>query len=245
LDALGLNLGYLLVQILNFIVILILLRAWVYKPVLNMLENRREKIAQGLEDARVAEEARENAEAEAEEVLEEARTEANGIIRQARQRAEDAAEEIKAEAQEDAQQAREEVLAEAEQERNQLLSDMRSQVGSLAIAAAQKLIAEALDEKRQRRLIDEFFSSVRAGKVVVLEGKQLAGHSANVTSALPLSEDEKNTIKQDIQDRMEGDVEVSFDVDPEILGGIIIRAGDKVFDNSVAGQLSDMQSRLD
>jgi len=245
LEALGLNLGYLLVQTVNFIILLIILRAWVYRPVLNMLEDRRERIAKGLEDARVAEEARENAEQEAEKILEEARTEANDIIRQATDRAENAAQEIKAEAKEEAREARQESLAEAEQERNRLLADMRNQVGSLAIAAAQKLIGEALDEGRQRRLIDEFFSSVKEGKVVVLEGKKLAGQTAQVTSALPLSGDEKETIKQDILDRMEGEVTVTFDVDPEILGGVIIQVGDKVFDNSVAGQLAEMRSSLE
>ena len=49
---------------------------------------------------------------------------------------------------------------------------MSGQIAALAMAAAQRLIGEALDEKRQRALIDEFFSGVKAGKVVVLEDAQ-------------------------------------------------------------------------
>jgi F-type H+-transporting ATPase subunit b len=58
LEKLGLNLGYLFVQIFNFGILFVVLRAWVYKPILGLLDKRRMAIAQGLEDARVAAEAR-------------------------------------------------------------------------------------------------------------------------------------------------------------------------------------------
>jgi len=79
MEALGINLGYLFVQIFNFLIVLVVLRAWVYKPVVGLLEKRRETIAQGLEDARVAAEARDNAEKEAESVVAAAQQEANKI----------------------------------------------------------------------------------------------------------------------------------------------------------------------
>ncbi|MQC27365.1 MAG: F0F1 ATP synthase subunit B, partial [Chloroflexi bacterium] len=50
--ALGLNLGYLLVQMFSFLVMFVVLRAWVYGPVLELLAARREKISKSLEDAR-------------------------------------------------------------------------------------------------------------------------------------------------------------------------------------------------
>jgi len=52
LAPLGINLTFLISQIVNFVVLLIVLRVWAWKPILNMLEKRREKITQGLEDAR-------------------------------------------------------------------------------------------------------------------------------------------------------------------------------------------------
>ena len=65
MDKLGINLGYLVFFILNFLLLLILLKAWVYEPILNMLEKRKTAVAQGVDDARVAAEARANAEKEA------------------------------------------------------------------------------------------------------------------------------------------------------------------------------------
>ena len=244
MEALGINLGYLFVQIFNFLIVVVVLRAWVYKPVVGLLQKRRKTIAQGLEDARVAAEARENAEKEAESVVAAAQQEANTIVREATDRAEQAAGEVKAEAEKDAEAARQSALAEGEQLKNQALGEVRGQVAALAIAAAQKVINEALDEKRQQKLIDEFFSGLEGGKVIVLEGEQLEGQSATVTSALPLSDDETKRIENGLKDQLGGDAEVEFKVNPAILGGLVVRVGDKVVDGSVSGKLTSLEQSL-
>jgi F-type H+-transporting ATPase subunit b len=110
-----------------------------------------------------------------------------------------------------------------------MLGDLRNKIAALAIAAAQKLVGESLDEKRQHALINEFFSGVRAGKVEVLEGASLSGASAEVTSALPLSSEEISAVKKDILAKVGSQATVSFRVDPGILGGLVIRVGGKVF----------------
>jgi F-type H+-transporting ATPase subunit b len=135
-------------------------------------------------------------------------------------------------------------MAEAERERERILGDLRSQVGSLAIAAARKLIGDSLDEQRQHALIDEFFSGVRAGRVAVLEQNGLSGASAEVTSALPLTAEEKEAVRQDILSRIGAQATVTFRVDPGILGGLVVRVGDKVLDGSVAGQLEALRQNL-
>jgi F-type H+-transporting ATPase subunit b len=125
-----------------------------------------------------------------------------------------------------------------------MLGDLRSQIAALAIAAAQKLVGEALDEKRQHALIDEFFSGVRAGNVIVLEGASLSGSSAEVTSALPLSTEEMDSVKKDIISKVGNQATVSFRVDPNILGGLVIRVGGKILDASIAGQLESLRQSI-
>jgi F-type H+-transporting ATPase subunit b len=237
MEALGINLGLLVVQIIAFAIVFLTLNAWVYKPMLDMMESRKQKIAQGLEDARVASEARANAEKEAAKVLAEAQAEAGKVVREATDRAASAGKDVKAAAEAEAAKAREAAMAEAELERNRILGDLRGQVAALAIAAANKLVGETLDEKKQRALIDEFFSGVKGGKVVVAEG--LTGDSAVVTSALPLTSDEQNSVKKSVSVK-----EVSFKVDPSILGGLVIKVGDKVLDGSVAGKLEGLRQTL-
>ncbi|MFH1523384.1 MAG: F0F1 ATP synthase subunit B [Chloroflexota bacterium] len=244
MEQLGLNLGYLLVQIVCFFIIFVVVRVWIVKPLQGMLEKRRQKITQQLEDSRIAAEARANAEVEAKGVIADARVKAAHIISEATERADAAMGEVKADTNTEMAKMREAALAETKEERNQILSDLRGQVAVLAIAAAQKLVGESLDEKRQRALIDEFFSGVRSGKVVVLEGEKLAGEKALVTSALPLTNDEQEKVKSDVISKMGKDAEVEFKVDPTILGGLVVKVGDKVLNGSVSGQLESLRQSM-
>ncbi len=243
MEALGINLGMLIVQIIAFTIVFLTLNAWVYKPMLNMMETRKQKIAQGLEDARVAAEARADAQKEADKILVDAQAEAAKIVREATERAAVAGQDVKAAAEAEAAKAREAAMSEAELERNRILGDLRGQVASLAIAAANKLVGETIDEKKQHALLDEFFSGVKSGKVVVLDNASFKGETAEVTSALPLSKAEEDVVSENLLNKV-GAKEVAFRVDPSILGGLVIKVGDKVLDTSVAGKLEGLRQNL-
>jgi F-type H+-transporting ATPase subunit b len=242
-EALGINPGFLLIQIVNLIIAYVVIVKWIVGPIMGLLEKRRQTIAQGLEDARVAAEARANAEKEAAKVLADAQAEAGKVVREATDRATVAAKDVKAAADAEAAKTRDAALAEVEGERNRILGDLRGQVAALSIAAAQKLVGEALDEKRQHALINEFFSGVKSGKVVVLGEADFKGDSAVVTSALPLTGDEEATVKKDVLAKS-GAQAITFRVDPSILGGLVIKVGDKVMDGSVAGKLEGLRANL-
>jgi len=243
MDALGINLGMLIIQIFAFAIVMLTLNAWVYKPMINMMETRKQKIAQGLEDARVAAEARADAQKEADKIRAEAQAEAAKIVREATERATVAGQDVKATAEAEAAKARDAATAEAELERNRILGDLRGQVAALAIAAANKLVGEALDDKKQHALLNEFFSGVKSGKIVILDDASFKGESAEVTSALPLNPDEESTVRQEVLARV-GAKDIAFRVDPSILGGLVIKVGDKVLDNSVAGRLEGLRQNL-
>lgn len=233
MEALGINLGYLLMQILLFFILLTVMIHYAYKPIINTLEERKARIAKGLEDARQAAIARDNADAEAKKILDAARAEAAKIRSDAAVAAEETAKGIEAKANEEAKAIVVAAQQDAVEERNRILSELRGQVASISIAAANKLVGEALDEKRQRLLIADFFAKVPAG----LSG--LSSDKAVVTSALPLTADEQANVKKALPMAM-----VDFKVDPTILGGLIVRAGDQVVDNSVASQMNAMRDAL-
>ena len=244
MEKLGVSGGYFLFQVLNFLIVAILLYAWAYRPIVKMLETRKMKIAQGLEDARVAGEARANAEQEAAKIIAEAQAKASQVVREATERAVVAVKEVHNTAEIEAAKVREAAKVDAQVERDRILGDLRGQVAALSIAAAEKLVGEALDEKRQHTLLNEFFAGVKAGRVVVLEGTSLSGASAEVTSALPLNAEEMEVVRQDVLSKMGNQATVTFRVDPGILGGLVIRAGGKVLDASVAGQLESLRQSL-
>ncbi len=233
MEALGINAGYLAAQILLFTILFFVLKGYMYAPMLKTLEDRKAKIAKGLEDSRQAAIARDNADAKAKQILDEARAEATKARQDAAIQAEETAQGIVAQAKAEAKDVVAAASGEAESERNRILADARGQIASIAIAAANKLVGEALDEKRQRAIVADFFAQVPA------DVAGLSGDGVEVTSALPLTDAEQASVKS----ALSADV-VDFKVNPSILGGLIVRVGDKVVDDSVAAKMASMRDAL-
>ena len=250
LTSMGINGPFLVSQIVNFLILFVVLGVFLWKPLMQNLDKRRQMLEKEKEDAEAVAEARANIGAERERALEEARGEAQKILAEARDHASALAEQAAREA----RQKESEVLAKArlaaEEERNRVLGEMRGQIAALAIAAAQKIIGATLDEQRQRRLIDEFFSGVRTEGVAILDeeeiewAKQVGTMTAHVTTALPLSADEQEAVASSLTEHLGERPELKFKVDPSILGGLVIRIGDRVIDGSVASKLTALQERL-
>jgi F-type H+-transporting ATPase subunit b len=236
LNNIGINPVFLLAQIVNFVVLAVLLRALLYGPLTRMLDERRAKIEKGLEDARQAEAARANAEAERHKILDDARAEAQKIRAEANQQAEQAAAKIRADGQAEAEKIKADALAGLGGERDKMLSELRGQIAALAIAASNKLIGQSLDRERQQALIADFFAKVPANVRVSLSG--VTGE-AEVLSAVPLTPEEQSRVKSELSLSA-----ASFKVDPKLLGGLRVRVGDKVVDGSVAAQLESLHASL-
>jgi F-type H+-transporting ATPase subunit b len=233
MEGLGINLGYLLIQILGIVIILVFMKAFAYQPIIRVLEERQARIAKGLEDARQAAIARDNADAEAKKILDAARAEAAKVRQQAAEQGEDTRKGIIKQAETQADDIVAAAREEAEEERDRILAELRSQVVSIAIAATNKLVQESLDGERQRALIADFLAEPPAGV------NQLQGDHAVVTSALPLTDAEKQRIRKALT---VGDVE--FRTNPDILGGLVIRVGDQVVDDSVVRQMAALRESL-
>jgi F-type H+-transporting ATPase subunit b len=232
MEGLGINLGYLLVQIIAFIVIYTLLSRFLYDPLTNVLRNRRARIEKALEDSAVAANARKNAEVEIEKIKADARVEAARLVEEARARGEEVARQVEAEARTEAEAIRNEGRARANEERDRQLADLRSQVVSIAVAMSQRLIGSSLDEQRQQALISDFFAKVPAA------ARSLSG-KVEVVSAMPLSDAEQASVKSQV-----GSGDVSFTVDPNILGGLVLRSEGQVVDGSVRSNLTELAGRL-
>lgn len=156
MEALGINLGYLISQIVNFTLLAVLLYFVAYKPILRMLDQRSERIKQGLEDAELASRRAAEMEQEFDQRLAEARKEGQEIIAQATQMSEKARLEILETAREEARAQVEKAKDEISRERELAMSELRQQVADLSLNISEKVIGESLDQQRQRDLIAEF-----------------------------------------------------------------------------------------
>jgi len=156
LEALGINLGYLVSQIVNFTLLAVLLYFVAYKPILRMLDTRSARIKKGLEDAENASKRAAEMEQEFDKRTAEARRDGQEIIAEAKQMSERARQDILEEARQEARVQIDKAKEEIVRERELAMGELRQQVAELSLAISEKVIGETLDEGRQRALIADF-----------------------------------------------------------------------------------------
>ena len=161
MEALGINLPGLIAQIINFVILLALLRLVAYKPVLSMLEKRSTKIKESMEAAERIKQEMAKSQQEFEVQLEAARKEGQAIIAQANQIGDRMKQEARDEAQKEATVIIAKARGEIELERDKAIGELRQQFADLTILAAGKVINRTLDPASHKTLINEIL--VEAG----------------------------------------------------------------------------------
>jgi F-type H+-transporting ATPase subunit b len=146
--------GTLIAQLVIFLLVLFILYRLAWGPLLRILNERRARIAQGVEATQKAMQELEAAEKERQAKLEETRREAQAILDRIAKQAEDLRKELEAKAREQAEGLIAKARAEIQQERQKAVQDLRLQVADLAVMAAGRIIGESLDAKKHRELIE-------------------------------------------------------------------------------------------
>lgn len=150
----------LIAQVLNFLILVLVLSAIAYKPLLKVMDERKAKIAGDLNAAEKAKEDAEAVKAEYAEKLAEAKAEAQAIIDEARKAA--AADHDKVMAEVKAEQ--EQIIATAKQsiaaDQEKAMEDVRAQVINLSIAVASKIVEQKLGSEEDKKLAGKIADSL-------------------------------------------------------------------------------------
>ncbi|HVD51484.1 MAG TPA: F0F1 ATP synthase subunit B [Candidatus Udaeobacter sp.] len=146
---------WVLVSIVNFLLLLYVMRRLLWGPITTMLANRAEKIREGLAMAAAAKAERERMEAEVERLLADARREAQTIAERMTAAAEAAAADIRAQAKTEADRIRERGREDATHLHDQALAQLRSELAGMVVLAASRVLGRELDPEKHRALIEQ------------------------------------------------------------------------------------------
>ena len=138
--AFGLDWRLLLIQALNFAILLAVLWRFLYTPVLTMIDERRAKVAEGVQKAEAADRRLSEADQEGRGIVASASKDAEGIVASARNRAEEQAGEISKRAQERADQLLADAQARADEAKRQALATGEKEIARAAMLAAEKIL---------------------------------------------------------------------------------------------------------
>ena len=151
----GLNGQIFLAQLLNFLIVLVILWRFVYKPVVHFLDERAEKIEKSVSEAQAIEKRIKEIEVEREDVINQARKESAEILEKAYQNAETRGAEIISAAKREVER----VIAKGKQslasEQDSMIRELRKEIIDLAMKAATRIVQNEVDEKKSKSIAEE------------------------------------------------------------------------------------------
>ena len=153
--ALGISLPGLVTQLVNFTILLVVLRMFLWGPILKMLDERKHRIEEGLKASEAAASAAEQSQVAAQAALEAARAEGRDLVARAQETAGRLRTELETQAKADADRIVERARQEMEQERLQAVQALRAEFADLTVRAAERVVGQSLDRSAHQRLIDE------------------------------------------------------------------------------------------
>lgn len=155
MEALGIDWKLLIAQVVNFLILLILLTKFLYKPIVKMLDNRAGKIEAGLKAAEKSQQDLKKADVDAEKIREKAYKEANEILVNAKTEATTEAKQIVSKAETQAEEIRKYAAEEALSSKDKAVRQAKGELSNLVTLALGKIIGEQISESDKQKLTDK------------------------------------------------------------------------------------------
>ena len=156
MDAVGINWPGLLTQLISFLILFLLLKKFLYRPVIKMLEDRAEKIKTSLEAADKIKQEAEQTTAANESLMLKAREESQALIFESREQAKKIKESELEKSKLQIEIERKRALDEIRSEEDKIINNIRSEFSGLAISAAEKIIEREVNENNHKEIIQLF-----------------------------------------------------------------------------------------
>lgn len=165
LHEFGVNLVLLIAQAVNFLILLFILRKFLYGPITKVLEERKKRIAQGLSQAEKAEKVLADTQETRIKELRKTKQEAEVILNEASKTAQEIAEDTRKKLEKELEQQRKEFTKELEQKKQQMRDELKKEVITLTIFSLEKIIGKTLTPADQKRITKESFKELNEQKI--------------------------------------------------------------------------------
>jgi F-type H+-transporting ATPase subunit b len=164
LHSLGIEWPILIAQIANFAILLFILQRFVYKPVMRLLDERKEGAREALEREEKAAGKLAAADAEKEKILANARAESQKIIDEAKKDGETVKGKLVAAAKEEIAKMKSDSDKQLKDERARLVSEVKGEIGTLIVDTIEKSLSDVLDARTQGKMVEQALAVLREGK---------------------------------------------------------------------------------
>ena len=235
-------------QIVNFLILVWLLKKFLYKPVLNAMEKREARIAARIQEATESRLAAEAEKSRYQALQEEEQEHAAEEMRKAKQEAENYKHELMEQARADVEASRSAWLAALEKEKMAFVSETSRLVVEQFGRFANLVFADLAGQNLEERIVEVFWRQVESlpendidrmrDGVVAEDGSVL------LTTAFALSDDQRRDMTERVSGLLKQDVEVLFEQDEGLVSGVSLEAGGRKMSWNIRYFLDDFQTYL-
>ncbi len=236
-------------QIVNFMVLVFLMRRFLFKPVLKAMQEREETIAQQFEEA---EEKARNAETEAEDLRRQCRDieeQREKVLTRARQEASALKLEWEDEARRQVQSARARWLEELTRQKQAFLRDLESRTREQVFSIARRTLEDLADADLERQMLEAFLRRLShlgpEERQTLTEAVSESGNLVTISTSFPLAPEQRSRLQQAVRTELAADgAEIRFRQAPDLVSGLELTAGGRRLSWNLSSYLEAMEQEL-
>jgi F-type H+-transporting ATPase subunit b len=235
-------------QIINFLILVLLLRRFLYRPVIRAMSEREAQIAAQIEDAKL---------------LRQEAVEAAESYRQQRKELDNFRDALLSEAREDAERWRKDTIHKAREEidearnrwhksivaeKHAFMRELRQRIGSQVCTISRQALADLADAELEQQMIEVFVQRLQsldeAERAVLRQSAQRSDKEVILRSAFDIPTDMRRRLVETFHSRIAGGVEMRFEVVPDLLCGVEISSQDYKLAWTLNDYLVSLEERL-
>jgi F-type H+-transporting ATPase subunit b len=233
-------------QIVNFLILVWLLKRFLYKPVLTTMHNRQQKVQDELEQAATLAKSAEKEKKHYLDLQEEVRELSKNELHKARLEADDLRKNLFQEVEAEAETARVRWQAELAREKALFLMQASVQIGEQFQRLAKSAFRDLADENLEKGMVSHFCRLLAKDETEPDFSRQFKNFDElRVGTAFPLSSDSKKTLREVLWLRLKNQPEIDFQIDPTLIAGILVSSNDHKMEWNMHQYLDDFQTEME
>lgn len=231
-------------EIINFFVLLWILKKLLYNPVISVLKKRKEFIDSRIREAEEAEKRAEEIRREYERLSQELEERKKQKLAEIAKEVEEEKEKLYSRMREELDAERKKFLESLEEERRQVLRELKEEAIKLSLSFSSKILSQMADEHLHRKLLEIALETLKEIKEEGLKEEIVRQRSVLIESAYPLSAEDLEKVRGLIKENFGVEVDIRTAVRKDLIAGVRLHLASKFIDSSLEGQLQVLEERL-
>jgi F-type H+-transporting ATPase subunit b len=235
-------------QIVNFLILLVLLKYLLYDRIIGVMDQRQDKIRESLDEAERKQEKAEKELQEYRQKQQDLEEEKKNILDKQREEAEKQKEEILKESGKEADRLRDQYVRKVKQDKEDFLKTLRRETGKQIFTISRKVLQDLAQKELEEQMIDTFLeqlSKMDAEKRGELENvMQNNQQKIQVRTSFKMSGDQKEKVRKALKKVLAGNAEWEFEQSSDIQTGLELRIGDQKISWSIDGYLNELEEEF-